>query len=148
MAFKVPTFNLWCQVWRPNEAGNEYTSVGYSKCALRGPESTMEAGLNTPPSQVLLPKGSDVRSITLSEFSIPDVIDIAGQGAEVFFEVFWVADKGAGYANEYRIVGGATRNRFGESVNGLRRTNVALQPPLGYTPLPILTPNGVWPSWL
>lgn len=145
MAFKTPTFNLWCQVWRPDGMGN-YDSMGYSPCAVRGPDSHGDSGLNTPPQQVLFPKGSDIRPAFMNAAGLADIIDVAGWGADIYFSVTWVEDKGAGYSNEYRIAGGSWQRWAPGDAIPPRPVNPALTPPLGYDELPIVSPAVTWPD--
>jgi len=142
--YRVPTFNLWCKVYRFDNTipVPAYLPVGYSKCQLRGIDSHLDAGpITTLQVEVLFPAGSDIRSNKENETGKGDVIQIGGYG-EMRWIVNTLSDKGAGFLNEYRI---AVTSPFPPvAPAGLPRVNPELVPPVGYTPLPVLTPGLVW----
>ncbi len=54
-----------------------------------------------------------------------------------------MSDKGAGFSNEYRIANVTWTPRQTSDfnkVNGVGIVDVTLVPPMGYTPLPLITP--------
>lgn len=142
MAFRPPTFNLWCQVYRN---GTPLVLAGYSICQLRGPTSHVDG--NAQSVEVLFPKYSDVRGIAQSPALGGDVIVIAGY-QRFYLVVEYTSDKGAGFTNEYRIASSRWRD-----VNTTLHppppytpvVDTTLLPPPGYTPLALVTPLP-WPT--
>jgi len=154
MAFKVPTFNAWLQCWRYVPAGSHYELVGYCRCQVRGPDSHWEGPVETSAEvyfQVLIPTGTDIRSGNLNlNGGVPDLISVGGWGRRLA-TVQGVSPKGAGFSNEYTILvcyfQDASTGFSGivyAPINGLPRVNTTLTPPLGYTPIPVITPSGLW----
>jgi len=147
MAFQTPRFNAWCQV-RTNAVPplHQLTLRGYSRCQVRGMTSHIDEIDNLAGFQVLLPKWSDVRGVAQSDFNCFDWINVAGWG-EHWAYVVSVTDKGAGFTNEYRIATvywvdhGPLNTSFVCSP-----INTALEPPSGFTPLPLINPSSVWHS--
>jgi len=149
MAYRVPSFNIWCQV-----LDQFYLEVGWSVCQLRGPVNGVfdleQTG--TPTSctllwEVLFPKGSDVRTRNSTGtrasgllFSQWDIIRLCGS-QRLSFMVQSVGDKAAGFDNEYRLVYVSTNLDEVLAFNtGLPQVNKNFLPPVGYTPLPIIAP--------
>jgi len=145
MGFKVPAFNVWCQVVRPSSP-NPFQIHGWSRCQVRGTDSHSDPG-PTPRTifQILFPKYSDVRSFEQSPDGLQDFIQVAGWGAR-FARIEGVSDKGVGFSNEYRIavVNWVSRDVGSpyNSVSGCGATDNTLEPPVGYTPLPLITKLG------
>jgi len=143
MAYKIPTANCWCRVWR-NVDINEYVLAGYAYVQMRGPDSHADPVLGIQCVQVIFPKGSDVRWSDGVLTTVPDHIELAGQRG-YWIRVEWVNDKGAGFSNEYRIALGSYARAPGFGVgNPLPPVNPELLPGDDYVPLPILDP---WPDW-
>lgn len=139
-----PRFNMWCQVWRPSPAPT-YVLYGWSKCQMRGPTSHVDSGGLL--YEVLFPKHSDVRSYTLPGDQESDVLVLGGWDRR-YGVVAYVTDKGAGFANEYRLtyVSWRTHTTIIPPVpGGCPSVDPLLIPPMGYTPLPLISPAAVWP---
>lgn len=146
MAYRIPVFNLWSQVWRLTVPGvpGDYTMAGYSRCQLRGPDSHLDGGGNL--FEILFPKWSDVRGRAFAA-SFGDVIIVAGWDEQFWATVFDVSDKGAGFANEYRQAICSWRGITASSPEGpFPTTNPLLDPPVGYLALPLTPPFNDWPS--
>jgi len=149
MAYYPPRFNTWCQVWRLLDAGDPfaYTLVGYSSCQLRGPSPYV----SEPQSvfEVLFPKHSDVRGPQQSEaHNIGDAIILAGYDGWHWARCFFVCDKGAGFVNEYRMAICAffRLDSVGDGHGGYQPIDLALEPPEGFTPLPLIESAIGWPT--
>jgi len=139
MAFRVPSFNLWCAVYRQQGL----VLKGYSRCQLRGPVNTYVPFLSgaafgnslRTPWEILFPAGSDVCSAQWTGANSGDIIYL-GDSARHQYYVYWVGDKAAGFSNEYRLVFALQVNEAG--VIPVARVNPLWFPPEGYLPLPII----------
>ena len=108
MAYRVPTFNISCQIWRNLGVGGAYVAPdNFTDCALSPGRRTML--LAQPPfeldedaltMQLLLPKLTDVRAGWNG--GSPDLVEVP-TGTHRFYLVGYVDDVAKGYANEYRI---------------------------------------------
>jgi len=149
MAFFPPRYNVWARVFRMNDDLDAYLEVGYSRCQVRGTDSKQEAEANVVSStQVLFPRGTDVRGPANSRTGIPDIIFVAGYGRN-WLQIRGICDKGAGFPNEYRLANcwfqAITGWPLPVTPDGLTPVSTTLVPPDGYTPVPILSPGDVWP---
>jgi len=144
VAYRTPVFNLWAEIL--TRFG---TSVGWTRCQLRGPTNTpldLEQS-DQPPScrivwELLVPPGSDIRTRNCSGVRGPsdwDQVWICGS-SDLAFIVQAVGDKGAGFDNEYRLCYITPNLDYVISISGLPRVNPSFEPPMGYTPLPVLLP--------
>lgn len=138
MAFRTPVFNTWVQVWRDNLAGSRIL-YGWSVCQVRGPTSHVESGGFD--LEVLFPKHSDVNYQNMfSGGRTADALCVAGYG-ERSLRVVFVADKGAGFSNEYRLVNATWRptvTLVPPLPEGIPPVDVTQAPPIGYTALPLV----------
>jgi len=154
MAFNIPKFNCWLRVMRQGESGG--TEVGYVKGQIRALRPTMIAAIynsgtlsyDLPYIEVLLPKGSDVRSYAWRRWNtVPP--EVTG-GDFIFplgktnygYVVKGVFDVGPGFPNEFRVALCVQTDVFLPYLpvgdHPMYRINTALEPPEGFTPLPIL----------
>jgi len=143
MAFKVPTKNCWCRVWR-HDTLTTYVLAGYEFVQIRGTDSHPDPVLGALCVQVLFPKGADVRQGEGVPTTQPDHIEMAGQ-LGWWLRVEYVTDKGSGFSNEYRI---ATcfyvlAPGFPDGTE-FPPVNVELLPDVDYIPLPTIDPSAVW----
>jgi len=141
MAWRAPTFNVWAAVYRP-DAGAVLHLVGYSKCQYRGPTSHSEL-IGSIAFEVLFPKFSDIRDVVHGAFGA-DIIEIGGWGRN-YAVISGISDKGAGFTNEYRLAICTWRPRTSVLPPvplGQPPVDPLLEPPTGFTPLPLLTPGG------
>jgi hypothetical protein len=104
MAFRLPTFNLTCNIWRAS-AGQPPSGapVVTVQCQLRPTRRSIYRTVSAGPFQlveeILMPKLTDVRSLAGAGSS--DTIECpAGSGR--FYGVLGVDDVAKGFPNEYR----------------------------------------------
>lgn len=106
MAFKPPTFNLRCFIWR---FGNPHTNppdvISICNLALgRRSGILLGAGADLHQEQggmwLLLPKGTDIRDSKAP--AGPDTVEV-GAGTGRKYVVAWVDDAGGGFPNEHRF---------------------------------------------
>lgn len=149
MAFYLPRFNVWCRVWRKLTTNTNPIEIGYSICQVRGPEGRISPPQGQVGFEVLFPKWSDVRGFPQGVNGDGDFIQVAGWGPRTA-QINSIADKGAGFANEYRVaVVGWVNFTDGLKYNKLKGAGPVeptLLPPDGYTPLPLIDPEASWPS--
>lgn len=142
MAWRLPRFNQWCQVWRPNDSGHA-TLRGYSLCQLRGPTSHVD-NTNAGLFEVLFPKWSDIVGFSFSGGHNGDLIMMSGFLARHYAQIVLVADKGAGFPNEYRLATCMWRptTTVIPPLEVMTPCSDPTQlPPDGYLPLPVLSPS-------
>jgi len=158
MAFFKPKFNLWAKVYRHSiPAGpSNYGLLGYTQCQLRGPDGRwdgrIETGSNGTQFELLFPAGTDIRPAFACTQNIwPDIVFIAGFGNR-FCYVYGCCPKGAGFPNEYLLcvaafwpAGANFSNVTTPQAFGIGRPNPDLQPPDGYTPVPLMSVASTWP---
>lgn len=145
MAFFKPRFNLWCRVFT-NGDGPTRTLRGYSKCQVRGPTSHDDFVSTNAVFQILFPAGSDVRGTSNGAADDFDWVNVAGWGSR-WAVILSVADKGAGFPNEYRLAQCTWVQYGGGSITTQTQVGVVnpvLEPPEGYPPLPLVTVSTVW----
>jgi len=142
--FKVPQFNLWCRVYRVACANEDqdsryYTGPMYSRCAIA-------KDINQFSMHVLFPKYTLLRSDYQTPFSWGDLIQVGGWENNVG-KISHVSDIGAGYFNEHRAAivywtyDYSWTNTYGQVCGSV---DPALEPPEGYTPLPLVLPADYW----
>lgn len=112
MAFKLPTFNLKCNISQPDVAGtpgiptapfrltNQTCQLTYGRrVQVASTGGTAEVGVLTLTMNLLLPKGVDVRgpqdTVSFDMAEVP-----AGSGR--WYRVVGVDDVGKGFTNEHR----------------------------------------------
>lgn len=153
MAFRTPTFNVWAKVFRYMPLLTAYQSIGYSLCQHRGPDSHWDGGVPGSAGaavEILFPKRSDVKGINMLPQSVwPDLVTLAGWKGRCA-EVLFSSAKGAGFSNEYLLTlvwfsGSGTYPGIGAVNRDLPFVNTELEPPAGFTPLPLITPGSTWP---
>jgi len=150
VAFQIPKFNIWVQVFQQGVASR--VSVGYSRAQIRAPRPSLVGRFynigfqlyDLPYVEVLFPAGSDIRSYQYARNSGPvpaddGMIIIPLGNINTGYVVQGVFDVGSGFPNEFRVA----LCRITDDVTltgsaGMRRVNPALEPPVGYTPLPVL----------
>lgn len=152
MAFRPPSYNLWCRVLGMTNAPGDpdvYGIRGWSLCQVRGPANNQQTYPWLPgvltywPSvwEILFPKWSDVRC-KLTSGTFTDTIEFETDAIRKY-EVHWVDDKACGFSNEYRLtlctLQAVTYGGPG-SPRPLPAFNPAVVPPVGYTPLPTVPP--------
>jgi hypothetical protein len=96
MAYRLPTFNLSCNIWH-NPAVPPAGAADVSPMAnlTPGRRVTMPSEpIGSLPMQLLLPALTDVR--------IQDIVECPA-GTARWYEVLFVDDAGKGFANEHRI---------------------------------------------
>jgi hypothetical protein len=100
MAFKIPTFNLLCNLYTSRVLPPAVPRLRV-RCQLRTPRHTAPAGsVSAYPVFLILPALTDVRD--LSSGTSADAAEVpAGSGR--FYEVLNVDDVAKGFANEYRL---------------------------------------------
>jgi hypothetical protein len=106
MAFRVPAFILPCAIWTGPKAGPGPRVV---VLATMSPGQRVIVPVADPPgtfvdrcySHFLLPKGTDVRGVTVA-YSVGDALEFP-QGSGRWYNVTWVEDVAKGFANEYRM---------------------------------------------
>jgi len=140
MAFRVPRFNVWCQVRRAT-SGNPDLIAGWSICQVRGSASAQDPEFdNVGAFQILFPKHSDIRGPMHSEDGLGDWVQIAGWGRR-YAVVTSVSDKGCGFTNEYRIAivhWLAYASSPLNDVLGCGAIDTELLPPEDYLELPLI----------
>jgi len=104
MAYRLPTFNLTCNVWRHSHPTSGPPD-GSVQCQLRGAaKNVMTPASSTFDSQfyweLLVPALTDIRDITASTGS--DRVEVPA-GSSRFYNVVWADDVAKGFANEYRV---------------------------------------------
>jgi len=111
MAYKVPTFNILCNIWHGLAPGTVPTGppdIANQTCQLRAPGHSIgeipgvanrEQDFWMPGWALLVPKLTDVRD----EFSgtFPDVVECPAGSGRLYLAKH-VDDVGKGFANEYR----------------------------------------------
>ncbi|MBA0087220.1 MAG: hypothetical protein HRJ53_19730 [Acidobacteria bacterium Pan2503] len=106
MAFKIPTFNLTCNVWRNALAPAPYATPDLALPCNLTPGKRVFTPLSATvfafryPMELLLPVGSDVRAMWNG--ANQDLIEVPA-GSKRFYSVLWVDDVAKGFANEYRV---------------------------------------------
>lgn len=117
MGFRVPTFNLFCNVWRnTNDNANPPDLAGLACCLVNGrsggswfvgfagataPQVTVSLKLAKQTMSLLVPKLTDVRPAFLTAADWGDLVECpAGSGR--YYWMPWMDDVGKGFANEHR----------------------------------------------
>jgi hypothetical protein len=108
MAFRPPTFNLVCHIWRVDGVGGAYLAPDVvSVCNLSPGRRVLTIDdvpvgfpTTTQIMELLLPKGTDIRATWNT--TAPDVVEVP-QGSLRFYQVVAVDDVGKGFPNEYRL---------------------------------------------
>lgn len=108
MAYRVPTFNISCAIWRNLGIGKVYAAPDdVTDCALSPGRRSMlltldpaELDEDALAMELLLPKLTDVRASWNA--AGPDLVEVP-TGTHRFYQVGYVDDVAKGYANEYRI---------------------------------------------
>lgn len=105
MSFTVPTFNLTCNEWlatNPPPAVPRQILMGNLQMSRRNQNGAVaEALLGVPCMFLLLPRGTDVRSISQTPGG-ESYVEVPA-GSKRYYYVFYVDDCGKGFPNEYRI---------------------------------------------
>jgi len=112
MAYRIPTFNLLCDVWHGLPSGTipiTDPDIESLACQLRwmgrGPAETLSSPQNIQDSwqcgiTLLVPALTDIRDELSGTFA--DIVEVP-KGSARIYEVKYADDVGKGFANEYRI---------------------------------------------
>lgn len=109
MAYRPPVFNLLADVYAHTEYPSGTPRLTDVEAQWRGvgkPTSVYSATAYdyfSVPTEILLPKGTDIRSIWEEATNLYDVIKLYVDGGTLPFRVFDVYDVGKGFTNEYRV---------------------------------------------
>lgn len=110
MPFKVPTFNLTCDIYTANDLGINPPRLADVPCQWRGIAKLTALdsvfAVSGPPAistEILLPAGTDVRGSVDGALEQEDDIILSVFGVTRPFYVLDVYDVARGFANEYRI---------------------------------------------
>lgn len=117
MAYRLPSFNLLCNVWRngndvanPPDAGNQACALvngrsggmwvsglyGTTAGQVEGSMSRMQQTIS-----LLLPKLFDIRAAFQTANDWGDCVEVPAGSGRYYF-VIWMDDVGKGHANEHR----------------------------------------------
>lgn len=109
MAYRVPAFNLLCDVYSFGQWPTGTERLTGLPCQLRHPEHVSSGqAANTLPSQsaphmlLLVPAGSDVRDTWQTPIGNPDTVEVE-PGSGRAYQVVFVDDVAKGFDNEYRV---------------------------------------------
>lgn len=116
MPFRLPTFNLFCNIGNDDNGFFEWPTepwlvgprISHQRCALvfgrrvnaPSQDDAWPSGLPSYLMSLLLPAGTDIRSMQSSD-GIADTVEVP-EGSGRFYGVASVDDIGRGYANEHR----------------------------------------------
>jgi len=111
MGFKAPTFNLKCDLFTSGTYPAGPPRLVDVDCQWRtvakmnGLSGTFGASFPTWFTELLMPKGTDVRfNVTaLGVVDQQDTVVLKVTGGELYFETMYVYDVAKGFSNEYRI---------------------------------------------
>ena len=112
MAYRLPTFNLLCNISGPPTAGTPGIPSGpfrvyHKECQLTygrrvqvaSTGGTLQAGILTLTMNLLLPAGTDIRGP--QDIGSFDMVEVPAESGR-WYEVVGVDDIGKGFANEHR----------------------------------------------